>query len=81
MDTDAITPPPAAITTPRAAITTPRAPRLRGAARHRRRRLLGSLAAAGLLTACGTQSPSGVAAVPDEATSRPAGPTAFPDTA
>ncbi|WP_413104686.1 DUF4232 domain-containing protein [Streptomyces sp. Inha503] len=61
-------------------ITTPRAPLSRSAARHRRRRLLGSLAAAGLLTACGTQSSSGVAAVPDEATSRPAGPTPSPDT-
>ncbi|WP_413802966.1 DUF4232 domain-containing protein [Streptomyces iranensis] len=62
------------------AITTPRAHLFRSAARYRRRRLLGSLAAAGLLTACGTQSSSGVAAVPDEATSRPAGPTVAPDT-
>ncbi|WP_171072304.1 DUF4232 domain-containing protein [Streptomyces sp. DASNCL29] len=60
-------------------ISTLPAPLFRGAARHRRRRLLGALAAAGLLTACGTQSSSGVAAVPDEATSRPAGPTVSPN--
>ncbi|MFF5675235.1 DUF4232 domain-containing protein [Streptomyces hygroscopicus] len=49
-----------------------RTPRCRGAAR-RRRLLPLSLAAAGLLTACGTQTSSGVAAVPDETTSRPSG--------
>ncbi|WNE94568.1 DUF4232 domain-containing protein [Streptomyces luomodiensis] len=57
-------------------IRTPGAPRFRGAARRRRRLLPVSLAAAGLLTACGTQTSSGVAAVPDEATSRPSGPVA-----
>ncbi|WP_432253935.1 DUF4232 domain-containing protein [Streptomyces sp. HNM1019] len=62
------------------AITTPRAPLFRSAARHRRRRLLGWLGAAGLLCACGARSPSGVAAVPDEDTSRPAAPTASPHT-
>ncbi len=63
------------------AIETPRAPLFRSATRHRRRRLLGCLAAAGLLSACGTQTSSGVAAVPDEATSRPSGPTVSPDSA
>ncbi|AJZ83914.1 hypothetical protein ADL28_17345 [Streptomyces violaceusniger] len=62
------------------AIETPRAPLFRSATRRRRRRLLGSLAAAGLLSACGTQTSSGVAAVPDEATSRPSGLTVSPDT-
>ncbi|MCQ6249421.1 DUF4232 domain-containing protein [Streptomyces malaysiensis] len=62
-------------------IATPQAPVSRSAARHRRRRLLGSLAAAALLSACGTQTSSGVAAVPDEATPRPSGLATAPSTA